>query len=73
MVVIYESSRMRHERCATGAMRGKSRMGKIQSSKFAVRSSENLKLGPRTFASRLSRQSRVSRAEILLARVWMEK
>lgn len=43
MVVIYEGSRMRREGCATGATRGKSRTGEIRSSKFRVRSSENLK------------------------------
>jgi len=36
MVVIYEGSRMWRERCATGATRGKSRMGEIRSSKFRV-------------------------------------
>jgi ABC-type lipoprotein export system ATPase subunit len=65
---------MRRERCATGATRGKSRTGEIQSSKFRVRSSEYLELRTSNGRpSRLSRQSRPSRAAILLARARLVK
>ena len=65
---------MMRERCATGATRGKSRTGEIQSSKFRVRSSEcrGLRTSNRCL-SRFSRQSRVSRTVILRVRVRMEK